>query len=441
MLIEFSVQNYRSFYNKVSFSMEASPIREHESHIMEISGQRILKTSAVYGANASGKSNLFKAFAFMRNMVLSSSKESVLDEEIRVEPFLLNSKGLDEPTMMEAVFLIDGTLFRYGFMCTSKRVEKEWLYSKSTKPRSRELKMFYRDENKEFESHYRFKEGKESLKQFLKENTLLLSLLAQFNGDISSKITRFFLNTSFWNIGSYMPLHTSFLLQNGIVPQSWVQDFLLKADMGINGFDISEEEVSIKGLNASAGPLKVEEKKLIGLLIKTEHEYYDPDANQFKTVHFDLHKQESEGTKQFFSLAGLIYQSLENGNCLFLDELERSLHPILSRIIIQLFQDEETNPKGAQLIFTTHDTTLMNKSFFRRDELWFTAKDSSNSTELYSLVEYKLEKGKARNDSSYGKDYLRGKYGALPFVEYEEFAELFGKRQGGGNDGENTKEN
>lgn len=424
MLVEFSVQNYRSFYKRVSFSMEATSRKEHPGHVTELSRQRILKTSVFYGANASGKSNLFKAFAFMKDLVLNSSKETQAGEEIKVEPFLLNSQGASEPTRMEVVFLADDTLYRYGFACSSKRVEKEWLYAKATKAKSRELLMFERAANKDYHAHYTFKEGKDSMLLFLRENSLLLSLLAQFNGKISSRIIKCFFDTNIWNIESYMPVHTSVLIQKGMAPQDWVTEFLLKADMGIKCFQINEEELSPTILKKVPLVLKQEASKFVSLYVKTRHEYYDDVENEFKTVTFDMSTQESEGTKQFFSLAGLIYHTLKQGGRLFIDEIEKSLHPLLCRIIIRLFQDEETNPKGAQLVFTTHNTSLLDKDFFRRDEVWFTEKDSACSTDVYSLVEYNLEKGKARNDSSYGKDYIRGKYGALPYINFEDFARL-----------------
>lgn len=425
MLIEFSVQNYRSFYKQVSFSMEASSRAEHPGHVMELARQRILKTSAFYGANASGKSNLLRSFAFMKNLVLNSSKDTQTGEEIKTEPFLLNSSGAEEPTRMEVVFLAEETIYRYGFACSAKRVEKEWLFARSTKPKSRELQMFERSAGSEYQVHPSFKEGKGSLLMFLKENTLLLSLLAQFNGKISSRIVQWFTNTNIWNIDTYMPIHTSILVQKGLVPQDWVTEFLLKADMGIKGFQINEEDLTLENVKRVPQAIRQEASKVISLFIKTQHEYYDESTNRFKSVIFDLASQESDGTKQFFSLAGLIYHTLKQGGRLFIDELENSLHPLLCRIIIRLFQDPETNPTGAQLIFTTHNTTLLDKAFFRRDEIWFAEKDSNCSTDLYSLVEYKLPKGKARSDSSYGKDYIRGKYGALPYINYEDFARLF----------------
>ena len=173
--------------------------------------------------------------------------------------------------------------------------------------------------------------------------------------------------------------------------------------------------------------LKGKENKMVTLSIKTIHQFYDPKEDVLKEVEFDMEKQESEGTKKFYCLAGLLYDTLKRGGRLFIDEIENSLHPFLTRIIIRLFQDKETNPKGAQLIFTTQNTLFLNKDNFRRDEIWFVEKAPDHSSDLYSLVEYKLPKGSARKDASYAKDYIRGKYGAVPYVEYADFAELFKK--------------
>lgn len=428
MLVEFSVKNYRSIYDKITFSLEAASKNEHDEHVIEKSRQRILKTSVIYGANASGKSNLLKALVFMKDMVLNSSKESQFGEEIKSEPFLLNTQGMDEPTEMEAVFLINDALYRYGFAFNSKEISNEWLFVRSTKPRSWEIKQFERENNRINSIHRNFKEGKERIKELLKENTLFLSLLSQFNGEISSQVVKCFLDTNIWNIEAYMPMHTSILIKNKLVPREWISEFLIKADVGIKGFKINEEEIgsnSVKALFSNQIIVKSGASRFINLLIQTEHEFYDDKDHVNRSVWFDLGTQESEGTKKFFSLAGLLYHTLKNGSRLFIDEIENSLHPILCEIIIKLFQDKDTNPLGAQLVLTTHNTSLLDKSHVRRDEIWFMEKNTHNSSDLYSLVEYKLPSNKVRKDASYSKDYIRGKYGALPYVKYSDFADLF----------------
>lgn len=424
MLVEFSVQNFRSFYKKVTFSMEAASKNEHDGHVYSMANQRLLKTSVLYGANASGKSNLFKALVFMKDLVLNSSKESQAGEEIKAEPFLLNTLGRSEPTEMEVILLIGEELYRYGFAAFSHGIEREWLFLRNTKAKSREINLFKREGNEIVFVHKRFKEGKDKIKELLRGNSLFLSLMAQFNGEISSKIVKSFWDTNIWNIEAYMPLHTSVLLKDKLIPSEWVTEFLVKADVGIKNFSINEEEL-VPGNVPNSLIVKAGSAKLINLFIQTEHEYYDTKDNKFKSEWFDMNKQESEGTKKFFSLAGLLYYTLKNGARLFIDEIENSLHPQLTKIIIKLFQDQDTNPFGAQMVFTSHNTSTLDKELFRRDEIWFAEKDNYNSTDLYSLIEYKLPKGKARKDSSYSKDYIRGKYGAIPYLKYSDFVELF----------------
>jgi len=404
--------------------MEAASRNEHDDHTYTLADQRLLKTSVIYGANASGKSNLFKALVFMKDLVLNSSKESQAGEEIPVEPFLLNSLGRSEATEMEVIIIIGDELYRYGFAAFSHGIEREWLFVRNSKARSREINLFTRERNQIINLHKRFREGSDRIIEFLRGNSLFLSLIAQFNGEISSKIVKVFWNTNIWNIESFMPVHTSVLLKDNLIPNDWVKEFLVKSDVGIKSFSIREEEMGA-GKISNSMVAKAGSAKFINLFIQTEHEYYDTKDEKFKSEWFDMNKQESEGTKKFFSLSGLLYHTLKNGGILFIDEIENSLHPQLTKIIIRLFRDQETNPLGAQLVFTTHNTSTLDKDFFRRDEIWFTEKDSNNSTDLYSLIEYKLPKGKARKDSSYSKDYIRGKYGAVPYLKYSDFVDLF----------------
>jgi len=203
-----------------------------------------------------------------------------------------------------------------------------------------------------------------------------------------------------------------------------------KADSDIKEIRINEKEMEMDtkvNIPLSSLFIKVGGNKMFHLFIKSIHQFYDTQEDVLKEVEFDMEKQESEGTKKIYCLAGLLYSTLQRGGRLFIDEIENSLHPFLTKIIIKLFQDKETNPKGAQLIFTTQNTLFLNKDNFRRDEIWFVEKASNHSSNLYSLVEYKLPKGSARKDASYAKDYIRGKYGAVPYVEYSEFVDLFKK--------------
>jgi len=429
MLVEFSVENYRSIYKKVTLSMEAITKNELDDHIIEVSRQRLLKTSVIYGANASGKSNILKAFSFMKNMVLNSFKESQIGELILVEPFLLNSKGKDEPSSLEVIFLIEDVLYRYGFSAFRDHITKEWLVMRKTISRAKEIVLFERL-GQDIKIHNKFKEGKGKIKDKLRENSLFISLLSQFNGLIAQKIVKCFSDSNLWAIDSSNPIHTTILLDNDVVPLDWVNEFMRKADSDIKEIRINKKEIETDtkvNIPLTSSFFKVGGNKMFHLFLKSIHQFYDPEEGVLKEVEFDMEKQESEGTKKFYCLAGLLYTTLQRGGRLFIDEIENSLHPFLTRIIIKLFQDKDVNPKGAQLIFTTQNTLFLNKDNFRRDEIWFVEKAPNHSSDLYSLVEYKLPKGSARKDASYAKDYIRGKYGAVPYVEYSDFVELFKK--------------
>ncbi|HRR00264.1 MAG TPA: AAA family ATPase, partial [Candidatus Cloacimonas sp.] len=323
MLVEFSVENYRSIYQRVTLSMEAITKKELDDHTMEVSQQRLLKTSVLYGANASGKSNIFKAFSFMKNMVLNSFKESQIGEPILVEPFLLNSTGKDEPCSWEVIFLVDDVLYRYGFSAFRDHIAKEWLVMRKTISRAREIVLFERL-GQDIQVHNKFKEGKGEIKDKLRENSLFISLLSQFNGIIAQKIVKFFFDSNLWYIDSYNPINTTALLDNNVVPLDWVNEFMRKADSDIKEIRINEKEMEMDtkvNIPLSSLFIKVGGNKMFHLFIKSIHQFYDTQEDVLKEVEFDMEKQESEGTKKIYCLAGLLYSTLQRGGRLFIDEI------------------------------------------------------------------------------------------------------------------------
>ncbi len=430
MLIQFSVENYRSFDKKVTFSMVAGKGNELEDHVFNRSNMSLVKTAAIYGANASGKSNLFKALLFMKQFVVGSMKTMQSVDEIPVMPFLLNDESHKNPSSFEVVIFIANKLFRYGFSTGKKEVLEEWLFEKECKPKSQEICLFKRYKQTINTRHPKFKEGNKKLDSFLRENILYISMLDKFNGTISRSILEWFSDINTTQSGTDLS-HTIVLLQNNLVHQEWIDKFIQKADVGIKGISLTKEPLSedvINGLRKIYDVLIDDDKKSPFTndrdLVKTNHTFFSSSDNTYKTVDFDMVKQESEGTNRLFSLAGHLYESLTKGKVMLIDEIEASLHPMLVDIIIGLFQSQESNPNGAQLIFTTHNTGLLTNDRFRRDEIWFTEKDEFGATDLYSLSDYS-----PRKDASYNKDYLRGKYGALPFVNLEDFISSFKKYQ------------
>jgi len=422
MLIGFTVGNYRSFKEKVTLSMVAANIKSEpglenvdENNVFSAGKLNLLKSAVIYGANASGKSNLIRAIHFIRNLVLHSSKEAQAGEEISIANFrLVENYEEESPCFFEMVFILEGKKYRYGFEASPKSIHREWLFYT---PTTRETKLFKRENGKILIARV-FPEGK-ALEEKTRDNALFLSVVAQFNGPISSKILEWFRNTNAVNgleIASHINYPINCLNQDNC--KNAVLQFIKELDLSIK--EISLEKVTINDEEIPKDiPDEVKKAILETPLIVTEHNKYDDQGNIKGTRKLELYENESEGTKKLFALSGRIVKALQNGNALLIDEFEARLHPLIARNIIQLFNSPKTNPNNAQLIITVQDTTLLDKELFRRDQIWFLEKDRSESSHLYSLAEFE------RNDASYQKNYIRGKYGAIPYIG--DLSRLFGK--------------
>ncbi len=426
MLIEFSVGNFRSFKDIVTFSMVAANISAKykeidENNVFSVDKDlSLLKSAALYGANASGKSNLIAAIRFMRQFVLTSSRDTQVTETINVDSFRLSLETEEKPSFFEMVFLLNSKRYRYGFEVTTQRVTSEWLYYV---PTIREAKLFERSLD-DVKTTNAFKEGR-GLTDRTRSNALFLSVVAQFNGEIAQSVLRWFNNlnvsTGLNDISDMMHALARFentKYQNDII------EFIKKLDLGIDHIQIEKSRIDTLKLPESTPEELAQFFKLvegIGVeqtIVRTTHKKYSTDNYELSSEIFDLDRNESEGTKKLFALAYPILHSLRNGRILIIDELDARLHPLITCEIIRLFNSKETNPHNAQLVFTTHDTNLLNNKLFRRDQIWFTEKSKYGFTQLYSLVEYKSEDDgtKVRNDASFERDYIEGRYGAIPFI-------------------------
>jgi hypothetical protein len=381
------------------------PINKHLS---------LLTSAAVYGANASGKSNLIIALAFMRKLVINSARESQAEEPIKVEPYRLNSSSENKPAYFEMIFLIENQKYRYGFEVSKERIEREWLYYT---PTIREAELFTR-QGAEIKSNPRtFREG-HGLEARTRPNALFLSVAAQFNGPVAQKVLKWFRRIGLVS-GLNDTGYRSFTLQS-FLDDSHLRDEILKLvrslDVGVEDISVKKnDEVSVSFPPDMPDKMKDSLLKSSGLLFSTQmaHTKYDNDGQPIGQENFDLEGNESEGTQKLFFLSGPILNTLMEGEILVVDEMEARMHPLITYALIQLFNSLETNPRRAQLIFTTHDTNLLNRSLFRRDQIWFVEKDSFGASHLYSLVEFKP---RTRNDESFERNYLRGKYGAIPYL-------------------------
>ena len=410
MLIGFSVGNYKSFKETVTLSMVASSITEEdkdldENNVFQINDKlSLLKSAAIYGANASGKSNLIAAINFMKWFVLNSSKETQVSDAIDIEAFRLSTQTEKEPSFFEIVFLLEDKTFRYGFEVNAQEVVSEWLFQADD---SEEKMLFERDFD------YRlgdFPEG-EGISRKTRSNALFLSVVAQFNGEISGKILLWFSKNLQLISGLQDTQYREETLESfeNDRHRHDIIEFSKKLDLGIADIQIKKY---ISQKTAMFGIYEVG--------VKTVHRKYNADGKQTAIELFDIETHESEGTNKLFALAGLLLDTLRTGKILLIDELDARLHPLITRELICLFNSNETNPHNAQLIFTTHDTNLLSSKTFRKDQIWFTEKDDKGATDLYSLVEYKVGK-----NASFERDYIMGKYGGIPFIG--NFKELIGE--------------
>ena len=419
MLVQFTVGNFLSFKEPVTLSMVASRIKSKDkrldtNNVFEADTKiRLLKSAAVYGANASGKTNLVKAMRFMRYLVLTSSRNSTASDPIHEnEEFRLDSSTQGEPSLFEIIFFMSGRRYRYGFEVRADRVVSEWLY---WVPTLRESRLFVRDEGSFNVSNQFYKEPK-LLKTVTRTNALLLSVVAQFNGALAMEILQWFREVKVILGRLYMtPLFPDYKDWEDEPYKKEVIDFVKRLDLGIA--DIKVKAISL-GEEDLPADLPEELKKIFELAkdhkqtrINTVHQVRGSEGGIEGTVDFRMDHQESDGTQKIFSLAALIVRVLREGMILIADELDARLHPLITLAIIDMFHRPESNPHNAQLLFTTHDTNLLDANRFRRDQIWFIEKDEVEASHLFSLVEYKV-----RNDASFEKNYLLGKYGGIPYI-------------------------
>ncbi|MEH1858160.1 MAG: ATP-binding protein [Nostoc sp.] len=366
---------------------------------------KLLKSAAIYGANASGKSNLAKALSFMKWFMINSSKDTQSTEKIGVEPFELSTETEVQPSFFEIVFLLNGKKYRYGFEANQKRIISEWL---SYVPKTNKTALFERvSEGNSRKLKYLSKKFKaEGIYPKTRSNALFLSVAAQFNVEIAERILDWL--TKKVNIVSGLNdqvhlIHTVSYLAKNNDNRSEIIQLIKQLDLGIKQIRIKQAEII--PIEQSSYHFKTESS------IKTGHQKFDKKGNYVSTKFFDLENQESEGTKKIISIAGLLVDTLKYGKVLIFDELDARLHPLISKAIVKLFNSRKTNYNNAQLIFMTDDTNLLSNKIFRRDQIWFTEKNKYGATDLYSLVEYKI-----RNDASFESDYIKGRYGAIPFI-------------------------
>ena len=411
MLVEFAVENFRSIRDEARLSLVAGRGDEQrETHVVEpelVGGMRtepLVRSAAIYGANAAGKSNMVRALGAMKRIVTGSTEDL---DELPVTPFRLDLDCEDKPTMFEVMCIAEGVRYQYGFRATRDYVSDEWLFAW---PRGRVQVWFERSaETWKFGS--KLKGDKEVWRRATRRNALYLSTAVSLNSAQLEPIHSWFkkrLHTA--KAGGW---RNSFSM-------SWcrdqrkdeIVDFLNVADLGIADIRVVDQEFQPERLSENIDPdwkqhllEKFTGKKIPELRLR--HATGNNFPNELKLG------DESDGTRRIFALAGPWLDSLEKGHVIVFDELHASLHPSLVRFLVDQFHDPGRNRRGGQLIFTTHDTSILNQDVFRRDQIWFCERNEKQETRLFPLTDFSPRKGLENLEQS----YLSGRYGALPYVE------------------------
>lgn len=413
MLVELSVANFRSLRDQQTFSLIKGKGSElQETNSFKANSMELLRSAAIYGPNAGGKSNFLLALQAMKRVVLESATSMQRGDQLPVMPFRLDPGTRLQPSEFEVIFIVDGVRYQYGFAATAERIHEEWLLAY---PKHRAQRWFARVWNAKGEQyHWEFGShltGEKLLWQkSTRDNALFLSTAVQLNSHQLQPVFDWFRSRlRLSGVGGWSPDSSALLCEQAT--KSRILDFLRAADLDIEDVLVEKTSLDVKALPESM-PESLREtiaEDFTGKqLLKIQTVRTGSDG---LPVRFDL-AEESDGTRKVFAFAGPWLEALKHGHVLFIDELHDNLHPELVKFLVQLFHHEETNPHHAQLIFTTHETSILNQAMFRRDQIWFCDKDKGQATVLYPLTDFSPRKGRENLELA----YLSGRYGALPYV-------------------------
>ena len=403
MILEFSVKNFLSFKEKVTFSMIANSNKELNDNYVEIGGNKVLKSAAVYGANASGKSNLFKILTLVVLMLRSSNSVDI-NAKLPLIPFKLDKGSVNKPSEFEIKFILDETRYVYGFIADKDKIYDEYLYYY---PNGRETKIFDRTNINEYSYTQKDEKILREIETKNAQNKFFLATATNWNFDKTKAAYNFLTNGigTCNNLEILKNMAYKMYETNPDYLKDFAIDFLQKADFNIEDYQISQIDVPGEFLTA-----------IPEFITKTLPD--KPKAYQvlFKHKNSDNYlsiDEESLGTQMIFAFIPFLADSLKNKKVLIIDELDKSLHSFLVQYIVEIFNDAEINKNGSQLIFNTHDTNLLDLNILRRDQIWFTEKNSeTGESDLYSLSDFSV-----RKQENVEKGYMLGRYGAVPFIK------------------------
>lgn len=403
MILEFSIENFLSYKDRVTFSMLANSSSGLNDNYVVEGDKKILKTSAIYGANASGKTNLFKILTIVISM-LRKSNNTDINTKLPIVPFKLNKETIKKPSEFEIKFIINDVRYVYGFTADTNQIYEEYLYYY---PNGRETKIFDRTNVNEYSFSQKDEKFLNDIAAKNLSNKFFLATATNWNYE-KTKIPYKFLTidiNTFNNLGGLRELAFKHHLQNDDELKTFTLDFMKKADFNIEDYKVIETEVPEEVLASIPDFIKTAMKEKP----KAFTSIFKHKGSELELTY----EEESMGTQIIFSFIPFIKDALNSKKIIVVDEIDRSLHPYLVEMLVQMFNDSEINRNGAQLIFNTHDTNLLNLNILRRDQIWFTEKDSNNGTsDLYPLSDFSV-----RKSENIEKGYMLGRYGAIPFIK------------------------
>ena len=417
MLVEFSVENYRSIKERQTFSMVSSnkdePAGSNSFQVGGVGDLSLLRSAVIYGANASGKTSLLESIKDMRRLVLESSSSNKKGDSLKISPFALDKNSRNNPTEFEVIVIVGGVRYQYGFTTSSSQIYEEWLIAF---PGKSAQKWFHRVWNSEISDYIWkfssfFKGKKKTIAELTRKNTLFLSLAVDLNNDQLEPLYNWFkANLRHMSVNATHGSYTASVCDESDLKKEEVLKFLGNADISIQDLKITTEKLNSESnfFDDVPEPFRNVMKEVMGDVeaydIKTVHKDSDGEA-----VEFEL-DDESHGTKTLFSYAGPWIDTLDSGNTLFVDELNASLHPKIVEYLVRLFNNPSTNKNNAQLIFTTHETSILSQEVLRRDQVWFCEKNSAEESFIYPLLDFKVRKDRDNLELQ----YLSGRFGAIP---------------------------
>lgn len=411
MLIRFRFGNFRSFPEEQELSLVASSLQDLPGAVRKRDGvtDGLLTVAAIYGANASGKSNVLKALSFMEGAVRNSHRSWKPEGPIRLDRFLLDGASEQRPSTFEVDVLINGVRYQYGFTLNAEAILGEWLYAY---PSARKQTWFVRD-NQSYKFGKQLLGENRAIENLTRRNSLFISAAAQNNHEQLEPIYRWFADQlSFVNENRDQLIEMTAEYCKEDTVKKVIGELLGAADLGIVGVEVTEEAMDSRikeAVEAMARTLNEPSVQVSLPLTRTKAQLLHRGALD-AGVSFKQ-RNESTGTLAWFGLLGPAFSALAAGGTLCVDELDASLHPILAKQFVNIFNDPARNPSHAQLIFNSHDTNLLDPSLLRRDQIWFVEKDQSGGSHLYALTDFK-----PRKNESLERGYLQGRYGAIPFV-------------------------